>query len=1126
MLRAAETDHAIWTYGKVGINGAFRLVSVLELLSKDNPRIRLTEWYNLSFPRDGLGPGLERDAPPDMPRYCAISHVWEASEDAGQRSKEANRSLEIDLGKGRVHTISWLGLVQAAIAAESLDCEYIWLDLLCLDQTSAEDKTLQIQNMARIYSNASSVVVMVGGIHAAQGLETPSAWIHRAWTFQEATLCFQPQVLVQWDYPGSFSGNSSLSIKKLRGTLALVALNALLELTPGKEFEAGTLITHERDIEYELGLAFNCLGIDQTAIIALQSSLRTVPIKGASQISVPAPDSDYTSDLESWEDVPEDESDDDAQGSTKEPELRHGAEVSIKEGESDNEADDWTKEDESDGYVDDSIESSDRSSTSEFEDDGPDAHSLNDRKATSSVDDSDLSIVSLSDSVEKWAYYNPRGDRSGVVAAEILHEAAWRNIWLRTSTKPQDLVFSVMHYLGVSIKVDYKRDIEDLIFELVAKSPIAGWLTIGFDIPVYPRSGLVPILPTFASNSVPTYSAEGGTKMASELVYSEYYCVKFDVVVTSSGKPDDGHLLCGRLFEIKDSKPPHTDERDPLFYHSELRLSSPEYEFYADCKFKGSLGIVVMIVGATQTLEELRFGYWSGTPFVHLLEKNELGTWSKTGAGFLDEPVFKRKHFLMGAVRRHLHVGGDPGSEISECDCEISPEEKELLEQLQQEEEDAVDIEDVNAALFEAASKGDEKLILKLLDMGADINAVRRHKLKDKRGTPLHAACSDGKSRIVRLLVEKGADINARGRKYGTSLQTACYCGWESVARVLLERGAIVNSPAGPNGTALQCAMKSIGLAKLLLEFGADPNATGGEFGTCLMTATQSTSGNAKEIIQLLLDKGADINSTYGRFFDGVNEGGFFNTALQVACNAGELRRVRFLLVRGADPNKHGEAEHTVLQLAAKSGWTLIMKELIEYGADVHAQRGEYGNALQAAARAFHGSGREPARLLLDHGVDINVQGGQYGNALQAAVCGDMPDEELVKFLLAKGADVNARGGHYGTALQGAAASDESSKEVIRLLLQAGADVNATGGYYGTALQAAAASIAKSIEIIELLLRAGADVNGTGGRYGKALQAALHSGHKKIARILIDAGADIHVEEKYQNSLQKVLSSS
>ena len=314
-LRASETDHAIWTYGTLGTNGAFRLISVAELLNKDNAEICLTEWYDLSFPRDGLGPSLERGAPPDMLRYCAISHVWQASEDAARRSKDGNRPWEIDLGNGRFHTISWLGLVQAAIAAESLDCEYIWLDLLCLDQTNPKDKALQIQNMARIYSNASSVVVMVGGIHAAQSLGTASAWINRAWTFQEATLCFQPQILVQWDYSGSFSGNGHLSIEKLRGKIAIVALNELLELTPGKKFEAGTLITPKRDIEYELDLAFHCLGTDQTAMVALQSSLRTLPIKSASQASaLSTPDSDYASDVESWEDVPEDESDNDAPG--------------------------------------------------------------------------------------------------------------------------------------------------------------------------------------------------------------------------------------------------------------------------------------------------------------------------------------------------------------------------------------------------------------------------------------------------------------------------------------------------------------------------------------------------------------------------------------------------------------------------------------------------------------------------------------------------------------------------------------------------------------------------------------------------------------------------------------------
>ena len=51
-------------------------------------------------------------------------------------------------------------------------------------------------------------------------------------------------------------------------------------------------------------------------------------------------------------------------------------------------------------------------------------------------------------------------------------------------------------------------------------------------------------------------------------------------------------------------------------------------------------------------------------------------------------------------------------------------------------------------------------------------------------------------------------------------------------------------------------------------------------------------------------------------------------------------------------------------------------------GADVNAQGGPDGNALQAAAR----KGNELiVRLLLDHGVDFNAQGGEHDSALRAA---------------------------------------------------------------------------------------------------------------------------------------------
>ncbi|KAF1966679.1 ankyrin, partial [Bimuria novae-zelandiae CBS 107.79] len=103
-------------------------------------------------------------------------------------------------------------------------------------------------------------------------------------------------------------------------------------------------------------------------------------------------------------------------------------------------------------------------------------------------------------------------------------------------------------------------------------------------------------------------------------------------------------------------------------------------------------------------------------------------------------------------------------------------------------------------------------------------------------------------------------------------------------------------------------------------------------------------------------------------------------------------------------------------------------------------------------------------KLLLDTGADVNAQGGEYGNALQAA--SERGHKQVVKLLLNTGADVNAQGERYGNALQ--AASERGHEQVVKLLLDAGADVNAQGGFYGNALQAASASGHE--QVVKLLL--------------------------------------------------------
>jgi hypothetical protein len=136
------------------------------------------------------------------------------------------------------------------------------------------------------------------------------------------------------------------------------------------------------------------------------------------------------------------------------------------------------------------------------------------------------------------------------------------------------------------------------------------------------------------------------------------------------------------------------------------------------------------------------------------------------------------------------------------------------------------------------------------------------------------------------------------------------------------------------------------------------------------------------------------------------------------------------------------------LYYAAELGLSRITRLLLDEGAEINAQGGRFGNALQAASYGGH---EQVVKTLLDKGAEVNGQGGRLGNALQAASL--RGHEQVVKTLLDKGAEVNAQGGHFGNVLQ--AASYGGHEQVVKTLLDKGAEVNAQGGYYGTALQAA-----------------------------------------------------------------------
>lgn len=158
----------------------------------------------------------------------------------------------------------------------------------------------------------------------------------------------------------------------------------------------------------------------------------------------------------------------------------------------------------------------------------------------------------------------------------------------------------------------------------------------------------------------------------------------------------------------------------------------------------------------------------------------------------------------------------------------------------------------LNGQLMLAASWGKTAEVMRLLNEGAEVNAVDEygssalHNSIDAKtmkvllnagaainmpnvwdSTPLHHVAATGRADCVRLLVERGAVANARNKLGVSPLHNA---GNAEVARTLIAGGAVVNVRDANGATPLHSTVRG-DIAKTLLQNGADvnvPDYTGG----------------------------------------------------------------------------------------------------------------------------------------------------------------------------------------------------------------------------------------------------------------------------------------------------------
>jgi ankyrin repeat protein len=198
------------------------------------------------------------------------------------------------------------------------------------------------------------------------------------------------------------------------------------------------------------------------------------------------------------------------------------------------------------------------------------------------------------------------------------------------------------------------------------------------------------------------------------------------------------------------------------------------------------------------------------------------------------------------------------------------------------------------------------------------------------------------------------------------------------------------------------------------------------------------------------------------------------------------------------------------------TAWTSspgLMETALIYGAEINADAGEFGTALNVSA--YLGD-MKSVELLLARGADVNCQSGLPGNALQAAVTSG--SIHVIELLLSRGADVNKQGGRYYTALNAAMCLRRSQDKVVEILLDAGAEplcfTDAINEWSNQSPLKTITAMGGAIHIAKLLLDRGADAKESG-----ILQVALSKGNIDLVNLLFERGASVNDGWRWANPL-------
>jgi len=347
--------------------------------------------------------------------------------------------------------------------------------------------------------------------------------------------------------------------------------------------------------------------------------------------------------------------------------------------------------------------------------------------------------------------------------------------------------------------------------------------------------------------------------------------------------------------------------------------------------------------------------------------------------------------------------------------------------------------------------------------------------------SPLAKPALRGDVATARRLLDEGHSPNGTDRKKRSALELAVLKQRTEVVQLLLERGADPNIVGPYRKTPLQhAAERGTGpIAELLIKAGADINVLGRYQAPPLFDAIYA---NKPDVVEVLIRSGANLGMTEPR-----RSGG---TALHAAIRRKNAEIAELLIKAGADTRLRDLKGQTPAEVAYETGLEQIAGLI---GGDPS------GLATPGQTRPNPADAKDP---------DSTDSRGR--TALEVAVL--KRQTETVRRLLKRGANPNVVGPYRKTPLQHTA--ERGTGPIAELLIKAGANMNVLGKYRAPPLIDAIHT--SQTDVAEALIRGGANLNMTEPKRsgGTALHAAIQKRNTRIARLLLEAGADTSLRDR------------